>query len=229
MGKVGSSSLELSISNSVHLHSLFGHSPCLVGENQRWPGLKGRVVRYVQSLVRRYALSKRREIKIITLVRDPVKRNISMFFQELPYWIVDYINRHNPDMRQADFEFLLDVYRFSFDHDYCLNWFDWELKRLTGIDVLSDGFDAEKGFELYEHGKYKVLCLRAESLSSVKDHICDFVGYQYDDFRTNDASNKWYGEVYSKFISNKKVVYSLPESEKVLNSRFAEVFGYSYD
>jgi hypothetical protein len=229
MGKVGSSSLEASLNHAVHTHTLYGNSPCNVGELQRKPGIKGWLLRQIKFFLRRRFLLSRDEVKIITVVRDPVKRNFSMFFQELSYWVVDYINKNDPDMRYIDKNFLYDVYRESFDHYYCLEWFDKEIKRLTGIDVLNSDFDKSSGYGLYTKDKFKLLVLKAENIDANYEVIRQFVGEEFEVKRVNDSAGKWYNPVYKDFNIGSDV---LSDSECLLalkKSDFSKHFGYKYD
>ena len=97
MGKVGSTSLEESIENSVHMHTLYSNSECWVREAQLWGLLSPlqKIKRYVGSKLDRMIIRSNNEVKIITLVRDPVARDVSMFFQRLPYWYTHYLNANN--------------------------------------------------------------------------------------------------------------------------------------
>lgn len=225
MGKVGSSSLEKSIENSVHLHTLYANSPCWVGEEQRNSGIKRKMIRWIKLLSRRMALKASKEVKIITVVREPKERNISMFFQEFCYWMVSYINKYNPDMRYVDNDFIFDVFEKSFDHNYYDNWFDKEIYRLTGIDIFSMNFDAEKGIGVYKNGKYKLMVLKMEKIEENKAEIERFIGKEVDLKRVNDGGVKWYKDLYKDF--KMRVEYKEMNSlKRVSNSKTARHFGY---
>ena len=88
----------------------------------------------------------RRTLKIVTLVRDPIGRNVSMYFHDLHYWLAYYFSEVRPDRDGARRNRpLIDCFRETFDHRYPLDWFDKELKRLSGIDVYEHAFDRTTG------------------------------------------------------------------------------------
>ncbi|SFH35442.1 putative capsular polysaccharide synthesis family protein [Modicisalibacter xianhensis] len=225
MGKVGSSSLEASIPNSVHMHTLYGNSPCCVGEKQRNAGIKRQFVTKTKFLLRRFFIKWKKDVKIITVVREPKARNVSMFFQELSYWVVDYINKYNPDMRYVDDDFLLEVFEKTFDHDYYDKWFDREIKRLTGIDVYKKGFDHKKGFNIYKNGRYELMVIRMEDIEKNKNEIEGFINIEFELENVNDGSRKWYANIYKEFKEKLKI-RNIKGLDYVSKSRTAKFFGY---
>jgi hypothetical protein len=198
MGKVGSTSLENSLKNSIHIHTLYGNPPCHVQYKQRRNGFKA-VVGYIGDIVRRFAIKKRSKIKIISLVREPYSRNVSMFFQDLSHWIYYFVGQGNYDNRVEDKNYLYKVFLESFDHDYLNNWFDKELKRFTGIDIYLNEFDIEKGFSVYKKGKFEVLLVTAESLNDNEDAISKFINHKVSIKSENRSNSKWYRELYQDF------------------------------
>ena len=132
MGKVGSTSLTASIEGAVHLHTLYANPPCKELLKLERATLPMKVLGFFYDLIRQYAVKLRKEVKIITVIRTPVERNVSMFFQDLPYWYVKY-KRSNPDVSRfsngGDIE---AMYEDVFPHSYPDEWFDKEIKRLTG-------------------------------------------------------------------------------------------------
>ena len=117
---------------------------------------------------RRQLQLKRPRWKVITLVREPVVRNISGFFESVEYLIPDFYGRLEKG------QLSLDELSHSFIHDYKfhdipLHWFDIELKAALGIDVFASSFPIDKGFAMYESVKADLLLLRLESLSDCYD------------------------------------------------------------
>ena len=201
LGKVGSSTLESSIKNSIHTHSLYGNPPCYVYMQQQRQGLK-KLHGWLGDTIKRIALYQRKEVKIITLVRDPVDRNISMFFQDLAYWIYEYVGTVSQDTRTSEIDYLETVFEKSFDHYYINKWFDIELKRLTGIDVFQTPFPKDRGWVVIKQGKYSVLLIEASKLTSCEPVIGDFIGRKVVLQESNAGHKKWYASLYNQFKSS---------------------------
>ena len=228
-GKVGSVALESSIEDSVHVHTFYGNSPCWVAAKYRSPGILGFTKSKVKFWFRRFAIAKRKRTKVISVVRDPLSRNISMFFQELAFWIICYQLKYDPDMRHIDEEFLLDVFSKAFDHEYINNWFDKEIKKLTGIDVLSEGFDKDRGYSIYSNANFDLLVVKIEHLEDLTEVIRNFSGKSVDLEKHNDSSRKWYGPIYKGF---KSMLFNQCDRDffvQMYDSRYSKVFGYEFD
>ena len=222
MGKVGSTSIEHSLKNSIHLHTLYNNSPCHVHQRQREGAFFGKYSHKLMSIVRRAAIRKRKTIKIISLVRDPYQRDISMFFQDLPHWLYEYIGSNKVNTKSENRTFLSEAFNKSYDNKYALTWFDKEIKRFTGIDVLTEGFNKNEGFTIYEKGKYKLLVLDVKKIANCESVISDFSGVDVQLISSNKAENKWYSELYRNF-KNEHVFSDLYNYE-LKKSKFWKVF-----
>jgi hypothetical protein len=173
--------------------------------------------------IRRLALARRPEVRIITFVRDPLERNISMFFQNLAHWLALDDVRHVRDTRIEWDALIADAFERSFNHAYALDWFDRELKRLTGIDVFARPFDADQATAVFERGRYRVLLVRYERLHHAIAQIADFAGTGHIDLgRVNRGERKWYGALYADF----KRDYQAPPAllQRLYGSRYARHF-----
>ncbi len=98
------------------------------------PPFEGDVLglRLYDTLVRRG-----RRAKIITLVRDPIARNLSSYFE-----FVDLIwNTHDAHLSVSTDD-LHRGFAERFPHDEALTWFDDELRTIFGIDVYEHPFPA---------------------------------------------------------------------------------------
>ena len=197
-GKVGSTALEKSLPGSIHTHMLYGNSPCHVHLAQRRQGIK-KIYGFFGDFIKRLAISRRDEIKIVTIVREPVARNVSMFFQDLSHWIYHYVGLGNHDNRFTGPEYLEDVFYKSFDHSYINRWFSDEFQRFTGIDLVSEAFDVDKGYKVIKNGKFNVLVIRYESFSKLSAAINEFIGVNIEMDESNIGDDKWYGPLYKEF------------------------------
>lgn len=86
MGKVGSTSLEKSLPNSFHTHTLYAKEPNPLSTSF----YKSSFVLKTRYFLIRNLIKRRRKIKIISVVRHPLERNFSMFFHDLPEWLVTH-------------------------------------------------------------------------------------------------------------------------------------------
>ncbi|MEY8201001.1 MAG: putative capsular polysaccharide synthesis family protein [Colwellia sp.] len=205
MGKVGSTSLENSLPNSIHVHTLFGNFflPADAKSGRDGEGVLGWIQRYGEDLIKRLAIKRRKEIKIITLVRNPMARDMSMFFQDLPEWLSYYKKKFKYDTRSEDKDVLVKAFEGVYDSGYALAWFDKEIYRLTGIDVFKYPLHLS-GYCNAEKGKYQVLVIRSESMGSCADEIRAFTGFDISVTNTNRGESKWYGGIYKNFKSDFK-------------------------
>lgn len=225
MAKVGSSALENAIPGSVHLHTLYMNGPCDASDRYIYRGVMGFIAHWSRDCFKRMALKMRRKVKIITIVRDPVKRNVSMFFQGISFWMSEYIDKYDRETREADIYWLQEVFFKTFNHSYCDDWFDLEIKRFTGIDIYDERFDKDRGYCIYEKGKFSVMVLRAEDIERHIDKIEIFIGKKLNMKQINKAEDKWYGSVYKNFIST--LDDSHPAVVQAREGRVAKFFGYS--
>jgi hypothetical protein len=102
MGKVGSTSISKSLelfgySSVFHIHRLNPEHIDHVRENFLTRNLEPSSFR-IGKLLYRYIIEKKRHIKVITLIRDPISRNISGFFENkdnhLPTEAINHYDFH---------------------------------------------------------------------------------------------------------------------------------------
>lgn len=159
--------------------------------------------------------------QVVTLVREPIARNVSSFFHLLNYEL-EYKSKF------AESETLakgLELFLNEFDqHEIPLTWYDTELKAVFGIDVFASDFPKARGYKIYAGEKADVLLLRLESLKDCASEA--FKAFlNIDDFtpaRVNVGGQKGYSAVYRQFLDSAV----LPDSyvHKMYTSRYARHF-----
>jgi hypothetical protein len=217
MGKVGSSTVSASLRHAgisnVHVHFIGDHWP-QAAQYHRERGDELPQNLYRGWLLRYWLRVKRRQVKVITLVRDPVARKISSAFQ---------LRRYNPNLSVDDASAAKRWLRENIDFDESLPyesvWFDREINAVFDIDVYDHPFDPEKGYTRIQTSRADVLVLRLEDLDDlIPSVVSDFVGSQLAVERTNTRSNDTYRTI--------KQTFTLPPStlERIYSQRMVRHF-----
>lgn len=202
MGKVGSTSLENSIPFSIHLHRLYNIHHKHSFYSPRRKSLLHKILGSCFDTMRRTAIRRRKKIKIITLVRNLYDRNVSAFFQNFAFWIVQYSSKVTEETRKDSTSFVYEVFENIFDHNYAFTWFDKELKKFTGIDIFEHEFNKQRGWQRIQKGKYDILVVKLEALGTACEAIEDFAGVKLKLNHSNLSGYKWYASLYKDFKNN---------------------------
>ena len=186
--------------------------------------------RYLSKLLRKRL--DHRKWKVVTLVRDPIARNVSSFFETL---LVEQDESDGAYKISADFRsayrFQITVYMDNiselirlfiekFDHETPLIFFDQQIKAMLGIDVFAYEFPKSKGYMIYREQQVELLLIRLENLTDcAEEAFREFLGI--DGFvakNTNIGNEKIYAPLYKKF----KSTIILPEA--YINSMYSSKF-----
>jgi hypothetical protein len=215
MGKVGSSSLaEFCRREGIaewHTHRFFD-TPIHSFNN------KNKYLKAIDLWIYKILRLSASEVLVISGVRSPIERNISMYFHSspLPGQLRGVEEAEALSRLTADFE-------TSFPFSSCANWFDDELNKLLGVDVYSMPFDSQRGFSVYRVGGVKLMIYDISALTFIQDEIGMFLGSSaYKVINRNESSSKEYNDLYKMFV----VRYS-PKEDKVngvLSSRYVDHF-----
>ena len=233
MGKVGSSSVHHSIKKQIpersiyHFHSI--HKDAIDGHNANnkkfiKAGEFGKVftgIPFVEEMNKR--ITKGSDFfDIITLVREPISRNLSFYFQNA--------HRLTPDFKEKCIDGTLDIkqmvenfHKKKHIHTRGLIWLDREIEGVLGINVYDSSFPKEKGYKIYEGKNARLLLMRMEDLSTMASVIGSFLGK--DDFyleNNNEATQKYYSEAYKQF--KKQIRFSEEYIENLYSHRFCTHF-----
>ncbi|MGF1583383.1 MAG: putative capsular polysaccharide synthesis family protein [Gemmataceae bacterium] len=210
MGKVASSSIYKSLVSSY---------PGIVLRSHHFgPTVDDWKVRHLYRCFERGSLS----LKVISLVREPVGRNVSAFFQcferdtGLPYAEFD-----GPP------ESLGELFLSHYRHHLPLEWFDQHILHNFGIDVFTTPFP-ERGYETYMAEKVELLVMKAELEDSCKAKILrEFLSGNLGEFSLitrNVSRNKDYGQLYQEFRN--KVKLPMAYVQRMCDSKY---FRHFYD
>ncbi|MGH8536812.1 MAG: putative capsular polysaccharide synthesis family protein [Gammaproteobacteria bacterium] len=219
MGKVGSTSVYHSLRKAC-LNTAVYHIHVLTKEGIRWeeeayfgksrrffhksgllakPGLFQSHYLYKQ-------LSRNKQStrwKIITLVRDPIARNVSGLFSTIERWIPDFYDRYSRKAIDTDelAEIFLHDYHGRIDsYEFPFHWFSAELQPVFGIDVLSSEFPKSVGYKIYKSESIDLLLIKLEYLNQCfPAAIKEFLGFDIPLTSANVAADKSYYPLYQEF------------------------------
>jgi len=140
--------------------------------------------------------------RVITLVREPVGRNVAWFFQNLLEWMPDWHQRWEDGSLGLDELRELFFDRKKVVHGSPEKWFDRQLKPVFGIDVFSEPFPKNIGYKIYAaSSRISLLLIRVENLTDCAPAaIREFLGIE--DFvltNSNEATDKDYSSLYRAF------------------------------
>ncbi len=173
---------------------------------------------YAERIYKTYVRSQRR-LRVITLVREPVANNISMFFQLLHRYI-----GAGRELSDCDVDELVGIFIEDYVHARPLTWLDAEIKTNFGIDVFQSPFPVHQGHTVISQGRISLLVLRCELDDRTKAQaIADFLGLdEFEIIHSNVASDKSYAGIYAEFKQRIKIPPTL--LDQMYNSRFARHF-----
>lgn len=224
MGKVGSTSIERALSESpvdrpvVQLHHLSAEGLDRLeresrdeykesGPRSQRPSDALMVLRSRSRVVRAHLLRHRwvERPRVITLVRDPIARAVSDYFQNLRF-----SNRELNAALRADptAPAVLDRCRVEVNALVRgiepFRWFDAELRRVFGVDVFAEPFDTAKGYSIAHSPACEVALLQYERLPGVFAPAMEtFLGVECVDLpEHNVGADKYYAAAYSELASN---------------------------
>jgi len=125
----------------------------------------------------------------ISLVRDPIGRNISAYFQNRSEEFAEAST--HPDGAERLVQGFLDGY----NHQFPINWFDREFKRYLGLDVFNFRFRKDVRYQLSHHER--IVIFRVDATDEIKSRVLSRVlGYKVSVDRVNDSANKSHREMY---------------------------------
>ena len=213
MGKVGSTgiyhSLQSAKIDSIHLHYFQPWNNHIPADEYK---------EYLDIL--KQIICRKRKIKIITLLRDPLVRDISTFFQTFPN-VVDEMGQNIFGLLEDNITRMLylwispkDSYlgasglymNMAKDEDFCLkdkisafSWFDMELKKIFNIDIYEYPFDKERGYSIINQDTIECLVIKLEKLDACHNIIREFVNRKDLQIHSdNIGANKEYGYLYNE-------------------------------
>lgn len=149
-----------------------------------------------------------REWKLISIVREPVARNVSAFFLDITRFFPNFFDRY--ENNEISLQDMTDVFINEFPHDMPLDWFDVEIKSPFNIDVFEKNYDEQKGYMIIEHENVSLLVIKLEKLNTCfKTAFLEFFGKEPESLVNTHVTDddKSFG-MYKEFLRD----VELPES-----------------
>ncbi|WP_258541254.1 putative capsular polysaccharide synthesis family protein [Parvicella tangerina] len=205
MGKVASLSVSSSLREQYEGTVLHGHS--FSADDSRGD---------VKTLFRHFNNGENR-MKVISLVREPIGRNISAFFQNFSKYVGKDFSASSYTASE-----LRDIFVEKYDHREPLDWFDkWILSNFD-IDVFNYEFPKE-GYLTLNNEKISLLVMKYDLSDAIKQRVIgDFVGLRdFELINNNISSKKDYSEMY---VQVKKMGMPPSYVEKMLQDRYTRHF-----
>lgn len=218
LGKSGSSSVYYTLMNKLpfkkifHLHFLSDH-----WIKDTFPGTPHeRNIHKADAYFKHISGTKKKKIKYITLVREPISRDISGFFQN--YRLT------NTKFDKNNLESIREIIS-STGHELSTTWFDSDFYNYTGFDIFKEDFDIKKGYDIYSiDDNTEVLIILTHRLSEVfETAIFEYLNLKIDRLiNFNVSSTKKDGSI----INNLKQIYYEKDAfiDEIYSSKFVKHF-----
>jgi len=208
MGKVGSTSIVHALRekklNPLHLH---------------WIGSKEPIAEFPTNSLDVYN-NINNNYAIMVIVRDPMARNLSAFFQRIRRWASKKPEEMTAKELQKDFIEKYDV-------TYPDKWFDKELKEYFKLDINKKKFNKDKGYSIYEVETNRILLITLEKArNKLGKAIKDFIGLENVEMQRIGAyeDRKVGANLKGKYSDMKKLIYPKEFIEKNYNLKYVKKF-----
>jgi hypothetical protein len=159
-------------------------------------------------------------VRIITLVREPIARNVSAFFENRFKFFKD------KDLQQweRNLSDLKERFLRNYPHDIPLIWLDEEIRDAFGLDVYSQPFPIEEGGAVFNSQRIQLLIMRQDELNRVgAKFLSSFLGHEIPALESaNIGERKGYSKLYKSFLS--KLHFPEQYVEKMYDSKYAQHF-----
>jgi hypothetical protein len=213
MGKVGSSTIKDTIETDYRVHHMHTRQE----------------MELILPHIRRKAGKK---IDLITASRDPIGREISVFFQNLIAPGFPYGVSSRKEALHLGASGLIPHFKKMLESGGAETtiWFDRHFKPSTGVDIYEHPFDRDKGWLIIETDEWNILVVRFEDINK---NYCEAVNafvaprfgknIRYKKMRPfNVSDDKWYSTLMKEFKST--ITFNKEMFESVFNSKYVKHF-----
>lgn len=201
MAKVGSSAVAFALARRhlpvFHVHRMSPEHVTSLREERRRLGWEvGPIPPHDQLGMRlhREVFQRGRKARVVTMVREPIARNLSSYFEHLDaIW-------HTRDAHESiAMDDLCRGFVEQFPHSEPLTWFDDEMLPVLGVDVYAHPF-GDEDHRVIEGGRVDVMILKSESSDEAKSAaLSRFLGTGIVVTRANETRSKSKGAAFLRF------------------------------
>lgn len=217
MAKVGSLSVYSSLKKQKPFQAVFHIHSLSISENKKslelcnangvLPDSRSPI-----TLINRFVFNKNRRIKIISMVRDPIERNISAFFDAFELYV-----GVSPEKYEGNMQELETIYHRNLPHDYAINWYENQFYNAIGINIYDFEFSIEKGFVTIQSKNIEIIILKTNVKDTFKENLlsdfCNCPNFKLTN--TNQTKSQLYDE-FKQYIK-----FSMPYLNKQYQSKYA--------
>ena len=215
LGKSGSSSIlsilqrKFSIFNVFQLHFI----NCDYIRQNHSDNFATRNIDKADSFLNKHS---KKKIKYISLVREPVSREISSFYQNRQLFFKDVLPN--------DFMAINNLIE-SRGYDLALNWFDYELMKHLNFDVYSQPFDKTKGYSIYKlDTKTELMILRTDCINKTGAiALNEYLNTDIKQIKSVNVGSNKSNSMYQKQMKS-QFILSDENFKKIKNSKFMNHF-----
>lgn len=229
-GKVGSSSVYYTLKNEInhpvfHIHRFSKKGTNKSIKEHLQSDRKSKPLHLIISeLLKKKLDNYDGHVYIITIIREPIARAISAFFQNTEFHKNEIERGTLKIDKQKANELLTKKLNYGIIEEL-ETWFDEEIKGNFGIDVFADSFDISKEYSIKRSENEHFLLLKMESLDDVFPYaIKEFLDLptEVQLKRVNIGAEKHYSETYKEIKQN--ITLCEQELDKIINSKFFQKF-----
>lgn len=138
--------------------------------------------------------------KVISIVREPIARQISLLWH---YWNIggeDFLRRYD------SFEDLESKYYSIPNVEDEFEWYGMEFLSILDINILEYPFDRDLGYAVIEKDGIELLLLKMEKINSLEKVIGQFLGTEkFKLAKVNVGEEKGCGYAYKNYLENVKI------------------------
>lgn len=216
MGKVGSSTHRNTLQTLYHVYHLHTLDEFRLKH---------------EGALKRYQPTPEKPFDIITIVREPIGRKISTFFQNLVGTEYPFVFGSQDEVIDAGVDELIRRFRLWEEGvEEATEWYEKHFEPATGICIYDYPFDREKGWSLIQSGNWRILLLRFSDVNT--NHLTALNRFLSEKFgevakisslkSSNVSSVKWYADLMKEFRS--KIEFTREELDHAYDSRFMQYF-----
>lgn len=145
---------------------------------------------------------KTREWDIVSVFREPIARNVSVFFLSIDTFIKNFQDRYQRG--ELDNKTLMKIFLERFPHDQPLEWFDQEVRDVFGIDVYTRPFPQDRGYLMINTGNIRLLLIKLEKLNDCyKNAFQEFLDVEIPNLQhTHVTELDPFKPMYTDFVRN---------------------------